>query len=54
MLEHELYVKFRVSGVFYGFHEEPPGGEALYRQATQACNPVLGFSDEVHGGDEHP
>jgi len=30
------------SGVFLGSFEEPPGGEALYRQATQACNPFLG------------
>jgi len=38
--------------VFLGSCEEPPGGEALYRQATQACNPFLGFSDELPGGDE--
>ena len=37
-----------------GFLEEPPGGEALYRQATQACNPFLGFYDELPGGDEFP
>jgi len=28
------------------------GGEALYRQATQACNPVLGFPDELPSRDE--
>jgi len=26
----------------------------LYRQATQACNPVFGFLDELPGGDEYP
>ena len=33
--------------------EELLGGEALYRQATQTCNPVSGFLDELPGGDEH-
>jgi len=37
--------------VFLGSHKEPPGGEALYRQATQTC-PFLGFYDELPGGDE--
>jgi len=32
--------------------KEPPGSEALYRQATQACSPFLGFYDELPGGDE--
>ena len=29
--------------VLLGSYEEPPGGEALYHHATQACNLVLGF-----------
>jgi len=37
---------------FLGSREEPLGGEALYRQTTQACNLVLGFLDELPGGDE--
>jgi len=41
-------------GVFSRFCEELPGREALYRQATQACNPVLGFPNELPGGNEHP
>jgi len=39
---------------FLGSREEPPSNEALYRQATQACNPVLGFPDELPSGDEFP
>jgi len=34
------------------FLEAVPGGEALYRQATQACNPFWVLPDELPGGDE--
>jgi len=34
--------------------KEPPGGEALYRQATRAYHHVFGFSVELPGGDELP
>jgi len=37
---------------FLGSFKEPPCDEALYRQATQVCNPFLGFSNELVGGDE--
>jgi len=40
--------------VFSGFLEESPGGEALYRQAMQACNHFLGSSDELPGGVQYP
>jgi len=39
---------------FSGFHEEPPGGESLYRQALQTGNPVSGFKDTLPGGHAHP
>jgi len=34
------------------FLEVAPGSEALYRQVTQACNPLWVFPDELSGGDE--
>jgi len=37
-----------------GSREEPPSGEALYRQAIQALKPNFCVSDELSGGDEHP
>jgi len=37
---------------FLGSLEESPDSEALYRQATQACNLFLDFSNELPGGDE--
>ena len=30
----------------FGFPDEPPGGEALYRQAMQFCNFFLGLKDD--------
>jgi len=39
---------------FLGCHEGPPGGEALYRQATQTDNDFWFFSDALPGGDEYP
>jgi len=36
-----------------GSLEEPPGGETLYRQATQASNPNLWVFDEMLGDDEY-
>jgi len=40
--------------VFLGCHEGPPGGEALYRQATQTDNYFWVFFDELPDGDEYP
>ena len=37
-----------------GYHEGPPGGDALYRQATQTDNDFWVFPDELPGGDEYP
>jgi len=34
------------------FLEAAPGGEALYYQATQADNLILGLFNELPGGDE--
>ena len=36
------------------FLEVAPGGEALYRQATQADNLFRGFFDELPSDDEFP
>jgi len=36
------------------FLEVAPGDEALYRQATQVDNLILGFFNELLGGDEFP
>ena len=39
---------------FLGFFEKPPGGEALYHQATQACELSFWVFNEFPGSDEQP